>query len=163
VASGGWEAAAVADSAIRRGVVASTAARERSSGRLKVQEAPALAVDPTAELMPKVRPPRIVRDLNSAEGWLKELSSIYRSARRGTLATDEASRLAYIAGVASKLARDLAELRETEKLRQQLEALQAQQPNTFAAIDYQSAPAGSGAAISGELLPADKGDDEAGS
>ncbi len=80
---------------------------------------------------PVVKLARVCRDLNSAAGWLKELSSIYRSARRGQLDSSEASRLAYIASVASKLARDLEELRHVETLQRQLAELRGTQPNAL--------------------------------
>jgi hypothetical protein len=70
-----------------------------------------------------VRPPRVTRNLVEPASWLTELGAIYRAARRGELPTTQATRLAYIAGVAAKLSRELAELKQAAALQQQLERL----------------------------------------
>jgi hypothetical protein len=69
------------------------------------------------------RPPRIARNLNQAQGWLKELGNIYREMRRGQLASTCGTRLAYVASVGARLAKDLEDLKEAEAIRAQLERL----------------------------------------
>jgi hypothetical protein len=73
-------------------------------------------------------PPRVSRHLNTAAGWLHEMGKLYREARRRQLDSSEASRLAWICAQAAKLATEVENLREIEKLREQLAALQAQAP-----------------------------------
>ena len=60
--------------------------------------------------------PRVARDLRDPESWLKELGVLYRAARRGELLLEEATKLAYVAGNAAKLARELGELRKAREL-----------------------------------------------
>jgi hypothetical protein len=71
-----------------------------------------------------VRLPRICRDLTKASSWLHEMGSIYRLARRGVLHPEVASRLAFIASNAGKLAASVEELREMTSMRQALDKLQ---------------------------------------
>jgi hypothetical protein len=70
-----------------------------------------------------LKAPRIARNLDQAEGWLKELGTLYREARRGVLPPAAATRLTYIASVGARMAKDVAELREVESIRKQLEAI----------------------------------------
>ena len=135
---------------------AAPAASERGPRSRKSKVVSALGLDPTVmpvaapgTLLP--RPPRVVRDLNTASGWLKELASIYRSARRGQLDSSEASRLAYIAGVASKIARDVQELREIADLRAAVERAEAAQGMT--AIQHQPHHEPAGQPLVGDLMP----------
>jgi hypothetical protein len=73
-----------------------------------------------------------------------ELSDIYRQARRGRLPSYVATRLAFIVSTAAKLARDLAEMKEVEAIRAQLERIGATPAPPF------DIPAPSG---EGEVLP----------
>lgn len=70
-----------------------------------------------------VRRRRRTRELDTLSGCQVEISDIYRQARKGKLPTHVATRLAFIASTAAKLARDLQELHEVESIRHQLEAL----------------------------------------
>jgi len=109
--------------AVQRDTVKRTDAKEKKNA----PRPPAAA----GVVMPPIRLTRVCRDLNSAQGWLRELSSIYRNAKRGLLDSAEASRLAYICSVASKLARDLEELKHVETLQAQLRELQGRQNNSL--------------------------------
>src|SRR5205823_4121288 len=71
---------------------------------------------------------RVSRYLDQTVGWLKELSTIYREARRGELAESSACRLTYIASVGARMAKDVQELKEVEAIRAQLERLGAAPP-----------------------------------
>jgi hypothetical protein len=66
-----------------------------------------------------------VGQLRDVEGWLSELSSLYRACRRGTLDPSDGTKLAFIASVASRLAKELQELRVQSRISQQLAELQA--------------------------------------
>jgi len=88
--------------------------------------------------------PRISRDLDKASGWLTELASIYRSARRGQLATDDASRLAYLCSQAGRLAKDVQELKELAQIRDDLQS----EPQHVPQIDYTSSDADAATSVS---------------
>jgi len=79
--------------------------------------------------------PRIARNLDEPAGWLSELASLYRSARRGQLDTQDASRLAYLCAVAGKLARDVEQLRQVKDMMAILQQPQQGQPT----LDYSDA------------------------
>jgi hypothetical protein len=81
------------------------------------------AVPQQSSGVPVQLPVRVTRRLDTAEAWLRELATLYRDARRGRLHTDDASRLAYIAGVAAKLAKDVQELQQNDALRAAVEAV----------------------------------------
>lgn len=70
-----------------------------------------------------VKPPRVARHLDQAQGWLTEMAALYREARRGLLPESSACRLAYIASQGARLAKDLEELKAAETIRAQLERL----------------------------------------
>ena len=71
------------------------------------------------------RAPRIARNLDQAQGWLRELANIYREMRRGQLASTCGTRLAYVASVGARLARDVEELKAVSAIQEQLTRLGA--------------------------------------
>ena len=82
-------------------------------------------------LVEKLKLPRVGRDLNSLQGLLHEMQTLYRAARRRQLDSAEASRLVWIISEAAKIARHLQEQRDIEKLQAQLAGLQGRQPNAL--------------------------------
>jgi hypothetical protein len=92
-------------------------------GRLPIPPRPLTRVVAVDGVVEKLAKPRINRHLDTAAGWLMELGSLYRQARRGQLLTSEACRLAYIAGAAAKLAQSMDELKAAEAIREQLTRL----------------------------------------
>ena len=95
-----------------------------------------LQATPTPKAALMSRPPRISRNLDEVAGWLAELASLYRAARRNQLDTQDASRLGYLCGVAAKLARDLEELRQLEKMGKDFAELQQRQQQLPQQFDY---------------------------
>ena len=83
----------------------------------------------SGQIMPRL--PRISRNLNEPAGWLFELAQIYRLARRGQLATEDASRLAFICSSAGKLAKDTEYLRYIAALGERFEKLQQMPPAAY--------------------------------
>ena len=102
----------------------------------EVAENIALRNTPTprsGQLMPSM--PRIARNLDEPAGWLAELAALYRGARRRQIDAGDASRLAYLCGVAAKLAKDIEELKQIDSIRRRLEQIEGQpslshEPNT---------------------------------
>ncbi len=72
---------------------------------------------PTAVLLP------VIGELNTVEHWHRELADIYRRARIGDMRHEDASRLAWIAKEAARIAGTVEELKELESLRHQLQQL----------------------------------------
>jgi len=83
----------------------------------------------SGQIMPRLL--RISRNLNEPAGWLFELAQIYRLARRGQLATEDASRLAFICSSAGKLAKDTEYLRYIAALGERFEKLQQMPPAAY--------------------------------
>ena len=106
---------------------------------------------PKSALMP--RPPRISRNLHEVSGWLAELASLYRAARRNQLDTQDASRLGYLCGVAAKLARDLEELRQLEKMGKDFEELRQRAALPNYSGDYGTSAEIAEAAIESSITP----------
>jgi hypothetical protein len=112
------------------------------SANAKIMSLPQSLSPTNGQLMPAL--PRISRDLDKASGWLTELASIYRSARRGQLATDDASRLAYLCSQAGRLAKDVQELKELAQIRDDLQS----EPQHVPQIDYTSSDADAATSVS---------------
>jgi len=79
---------------------------------------------PRLPLAAIAKPPRISRQLNTAAGWLEEMSKVYREARRRQLDSQEAARLGWLCSNAAKLATAVDELRQIEKLTAELARVQ---------------------------------------
>jgi hypothetical protein len=86
---------------------------------------------PTVEV---ISPPRVARNLQEPASWLRELSQIYRDARQGRLGSQAACRLAYIASVSAKLAKDLAELKQYAAIHEQLQRIETTPPIPVVAV-----------------------------
>jgi hypothetical protein len=89
-----------------------------------------------------VRLPYVGR-LETVNDWRKQIAKIYREMRRGELPHEQGTRLTYVADIGARLAKVQEELKELQKLREQLARLEASTPG------YQGVTA---------LLPADRGD-----
>jgi hypothetical protein len=84
-------------------------------------EAPVWPV-PARTNTPK-KPPRIGRNLDTLWGWQRELSNLYRAARRGDIDPQEATRFTYMARESAKVTKDCQLLLETRMLREELQRL----------------------------------------
>ena len=78
------------------------------------------------EACSKPPPPRVGR-LNDLPKCRRELALLYREARHGTLASQDACRLAHIIGLIARML-ETAQLTELEQRVQALEATRATQP-----------------------------------
>ena len=87
-----------------------------------VREISRVPLDPTRVVrgVEVWRPPRIVRHLDRASGWLAEMARLYRECRRGQLSETSACRLAFIASQAARLAQSLEELKAAAAIQEQL-------------------------------------------
>jgi hypothetical protein len=90
----------------------------------KLAKPPVNGQPPTLEWQ-VVRPPYVGR-LTKLEDWRREIGRIYREMRRGELATENGTRLTYVANIGAQLAKFAEEMRELEALRQQLARIQQQ-------------------------------------
>lgn len=73
--------------------------------------------DPGGQLLRRVV---IGRRLSTVAGWRRELTRIYREARRGELPYENATRLTYIANVAVQVVRLEEQLQKIDQLRREL-------------------------------------------
>ena len=106
------------------------------SANAKIMDLHAKEPRQVTQVLPKL--PRIARNLHEPAGWLSELAQIYRLARRGQLATEDASRLAFICSQAGRLAKDTEYLKYIAALGERFEELQARGVLPVYATDYAS-------------------------
>jgi hypothetical protein len=103
--------------------------------------------------------PRVGR-LDTVKAWSIEVGRLYRAMRRGDVPVDLGARMAYVAKIGAELVQAREELENLEALRQQVEAVGAQQSNGYARVDY-STPHDAASAASGcESLPEHQHDSE---
>src|ERR1019366_8285153 len=93
------------------------------SANAKIMDLHAKEPRQVTQVLPKL--PRIARNLHERAGWLFELAQIYRLAGQGQLATEDASRLAFICSQAGRLAKDTEYLKYIAALGERFEELQA--------------------------------------
>lgn len=82
----------------------------------------AAGIVPTAEVITRIG------RLETAADWHDQLADLYKRARCGDMEKTDASRLAWICSEGAKLSRSIAELRELETLREQLQQLNGGAP-----------------------------------
>jgi hypothetical protein len=76
-----------------------------------------------AKAADETKAPTVSRRLDLPESWLKELSKLYREARKGDTDVSEVTKLAFVAREASKLAKEISALRKLDLLREQLKLI----------------------------------------
>jgi hypothetical protein len=86
-----------------------------------------VALPATPEVIPI---PRVGR-LRTVADWHKQVAKVYRAMRKGYLPKEDGTRLTYVANIGAQLAKYKDEMREIEKIREQLEALKAGGPQAL--------------------------------
>jgi hypothetical protein len=78
-----------------------------------------------------VIPPIRVGRLRTVADWHKQVAKVYRAMRKGYLPKEDGTRLTYVANIGAQLAKYKDEMREIERIREQLEALKAGAPQAL--------------------------------
>lgn len=88
-----------------------------------------------------VIPPIRVGRLRTVADWHKQVAKVYRAMRKGYLPKEDGTRLTYVANIGAQLAKYKDEMREIERIREQLEALKAGGPQALLTAQLDDATA----------------------
>lgn len=93
----------------------------------------------------------VVGELDSVGDWRREIGRIFREARAGTLPTEEASRLTFVASLGVRVAQVEQELRQIAALHEAVQRVEEQRH--VLASPALPAPEPAGEPLTGELMP----------